>query len=83
MDKPFRNVVHVGLDCSWGMERTEQVLAAHFLLKQSSDIVFSPGTMLAPALSTDREQQHQHILTPTSVKAAPAQRHATAATVGQ
>jgi len=27
------------------------------VLKQSSDIVASPGTMLAPTLSTDREQQ--------------------------
>jgi hypothetical protein len=32
--------------------------------------------MLAPALSTDREQQQQHILTPASAKAAPAQRGA-------
>ena len=32
------------LDCSWGMERTVQVLAAHCVLKQSSDIVASPGT---------------------------------------
>jgi hypothetical protein len=52
---PFRNTVRVGLDCSRGMERTVQVLAAHCVLKQSSDIVASPGTMLAPALSTDRE----------------------------
>ena len=44
--------------------------------KLSSDIVASPGTMLAPALSTDREQQKQHILTPVSAKATPAQRHA-------
>jgi len=29
------------------------------VLKQSSDIVTIPGTMLAPALSTDREQQQQ------------------------
>jgi hypothetical protein len=65
------------------MERTVQVLATHCLLKQSSDIVASPGTMLAPALSTDREQQQQHILTLTSVKTAPAQRHATAASMGQ
>ena len=35
-----------------------------------------PGVMLAPALSTDREQQQQHILTPALAKAAPAQRHA-------
>ena len=61
MDGPFRNVVHFGLDCSRGMECTVQMLAAHCVLKQSSDIVASPGTMLAPALSTDREQQQQHI----------------------
>jgi len=30
-----------------------QVLAAHCVLKQSLDIVASPGTMLTPALSTD------------------------------
>jgi hypothetical protein len=41
------------------MEHTVQVFAAHYVLKQSSDIVTSPGTMLAPALSTDREQQQQ------------------------
>ena len=76
MDGPFRNVVRVGLDCLRGMERTVQVLAAHCVLKQSSDIVASPGTMLAPALLTDREQQQQHVLTPASAKAAPAQRHA-------
>jgi hypothetical protein len=33
-------------------------------------------TMLAPALSTDKEQQQQHILTPVSAKDAVAQRHA-------
>jgi hypothetical protein len=32
---PFRNAVRVGLDCSRGMERTVQVLAAHCVLKQS------------------------------------------------
>ena len=32
--------------------------------------------MLAPALSTDRDQQQQHILMPASAKATPAQRHA-------
>jgi hypothetical protein len=53
-----------------------QVLAAHCVLKQSSEILASPGTMLAPALSTDREQHQQYILTPASAKAAPAQRHA-------
>ena len=54
-----------------------QVLAAHCLLKQSLDIVASPGTMLAPALSTDREQQQQqHILVPASAKDALAQHHA-------
>ena len=53
-----------------------QVLAAHCALKQSSDILASPGTMLASALTTDREQQEQHILTPASAKAAPAQCHA-------
>jgi hypothetical protein len=58
------------------MERTVQVLAAHCALKQSSDILASPGTMLASALTTDREQQEQHILTPASAKAAPAQCHA-------
>jgi len=30
----------VGLDCSRGMERTVQVLAAHCVLKQSADIVW-------------------------------------------
>ena len=73
---PFRNAVCVGLECSRGMERTVQVLAAHCALKQSSDILASPGTMLAPALSTDRKQQKQHILTPVSAKSTPAQRHA-------
>jgi hypothetical protein len=58
------------------MERTVQVLAVHCVLKQSSDIMASPGTTLAAALSTDKEQQQQHILTPASAKAAPAQRHA-------
>ena len=44
---------------------------------ESSDILASPGTMLAPApFSTDRKQQKQHILTPVSAKATPAQRHA-------
>jgi hypothetical protein len=38
---PFRNTVRVGLDCSRGMERTVQVLAVRWLLKQSSDI--QPG----------------------------------------
>jgi hypothetical protein len=42
---------------------------------ESSDIVASSGTMLAPALSTDGEQEQQHILTPASAKTAPAQRH--------
>jgi len=75
--RPFRNAVRVGLDCLRGMERTVQVLAAHCVLKQSSDIVASPGTMLAPALLTDREQQQQqHILALVSAKATPAQRHA-------
>jgi hypothetical protein len=46
------------------MERTVQVLAMLCVLKHSADIVASPGTMLAPALSKDREQQQQHILTP-------------------
>jgi hypothetical protein len=58
------------------MERTVQVFAAHCVLKQSSDIMASLGTMLAPALSTDREQQQQHILTPASTKDALAQHHA-------
>ena len=53
-----------------------QVLAACCVLKQISDNVASPGTMLTPALSADREQQQQHILTPASVKAAPAQHQA-------
>jgi hypothetical protein len=73
---PFRNAVRDGMDCLRGKERTVQVLAAHYMLKQSSDIVARPGTMLTPALSTDREQQQQHILTPASAKAAPALRHA-------
>jgi hypothetical protein len=73
---PFRNLAHVGLDCSQGMECTVQVLAAHCVLKQSSDIVAIPSTMLAPALSTDREEQQQHILTIASAKATPAQYHA-------
>jgi len=38
--------------------------------------VASPGTMLAPALSTDREQQQQHIHTPASAKDALVQHHA-------
>jgi len=59
-----------------GMERTVQVLATYCVLNQSSDIVASPGTMLAPALSTDREQQQQHIPTPASAKDALAQQHA-------
>ena len=62
----LQDAVRVGLDSSRGVERTVQVLAAHCVLKQSSDIVASPGTMLAPALLTDREQQQQHILTPVS-----------------
>ena len=33
-----------------------QVLAAHCVLKQSSDILASLGFMLAPALSTDRQE---------------------------
>ena len=75
---PFRNAVRIGLDCSRGMECTVQVLVVHCVLKQSSDIVPSPGNMLAPAFSTDREQQQQqqHILTPASAEAAPAKRHA-------
>ena len=73
--KPFRNAVCVGWDCSRGIKRTVQVLAAHCSLKQSSDIVASPG-MLAPALSTDREQQQQHILTPALAKDPLAQHHA-------
>ena len=40
------------------------------------NIVASPGTMLAPALSTDREQQQQYIPTPASAKDALAQHHA-------
>ena len=52
------------------------VLAAYCALKQSSDILASPGTMLAPALSTHREQQKQHILMLVSAKATTAQRHA-------
>ena len=72
---PFRNAVRVGLDCSRCMERTVQVHAVHCVSKQNSDIVASPGTMLAPALSTDREEQQQHVLTPASAKPAPAQRH--------
>ena len=73
---PFRNAVRVGLDYLRGMECTVQVLAAHCVLKQSSGIMASPGTMLAPTLSTDREQQQQHILTPASAKDALAQHHA-------
>ena len=46
------------------------------VLKQSSDIVASPGTMLAPAFSTDRELQQQHILTPALAKDTLAQHHA-------
>ena len=46
-------------------------------VRTSLDIVASPGTMLAPALSTDREQQQQqHILVPASAKDALAQHHA-------
>ena len=58
------------------MECTVHVLAAYCALKQSSDILASPGTMLAPALSTHREQQKQHILMLVSAKATTAQRHA-------
>jgi hypothetical protein len=76
LDGPFCNVAHVGLDCSRVMERMVQVLAAHCVLKQNSDIMASLGTMLAPALSTDREEQQQHILALASAKAIPAQRHA-------
>ena len=47
----FRNAIRVGLDCLRGMERTVQVLATHCVSKQSSDIVASPGTTLAPALN--------------------------------
>jgi hypothetical protein len=49
--------------------------ATHYLLRLSSDIMDSLGTVLAPALSTDREQQQQeqHILPSASAKAAPAQ----------
>ena len=57
------------------MERMVQCLP-HTVLKQSSDILASPGTMLAPALSTHREQQKQHILMLVSAKATTAQRHA-------
>jgi hypothetical protein len=35
---PYRNAVRVGLDCSRGMERAVQVLAAHYGLKQIPDI---------------------------------------------
>ena len=38
---PFRDAVHVGLDCSRDMEHTVQVLAVHCVLKQSSDILAS------------------------------------------
>ena len=48
---PFGNAVRVNLECSWGLERTVQVLAVHCVLKRCSDIVASPGTMLTPALS--------------------------------
>jgi len=54
------------------MERTVQVLAARCVLKRCSDITASPGTMLAPALSADREQLQQHSVM-----------HTTAASVGQ
>ena len=74
--RPFRIAVCVGLDCLWGMKRTVQVLAAHCVLKQSSDIVASLGTMLALALLKDREQQQQHIFTPALAKDALAQHHA-------
>ena len=43
-------------------------------VRTSLDIVASPGTMLAPALSTDRKQQQQHVLMPASAK--DAQHHA-------
>jgi hypothetical protein len=35
-----------------GMEHTVQMLAAYCVLKRCSDAVASPGTMLAPALSS-------------------------------
>ena len=69
--RPFRDAVRVGLDCSRGMKCTVQVLTAHRVLKPSSDILASPGTCLL-----NREKQKQHILTPVSAKATPAQRHA-------
>ena len=77
---PFRNAARVGLECLWGVRL--QAWSAHctcllcIVLKQCSYTVASPGTMLAPALSTDREQQQQHILTPASAKPAPELRHA-------
>jgi len=36
---PFGNAVRDGLESSWGMERTVQVLATHCVLKRRSDIV--------------------------------------------
>jgi hypothetical protein len=65
------------------MERTVQVLAAHRVLKQSSDIVASPGTMLTPVLSTGNSS--------SSTSSRPFQQrllqhsvmHTTAASVGQ
>ena len=80
MDETLKNAVRVGLECSWSVRvkawsATVQVLATHCVFKRGSNIVASPGTMLAPALLTDTEQQQQHILTPASAKAAPAQRH--------
>ena len=63
---PFRNAVRVGLDCSRGIEHTVQVLAAHCVLKQSSDIVASPGIVLAPALS---RHTHRHTHTHTHMHA--------------
>jgi len=76
LDGTLQEHILVALDCLRGVERTVQVLAAHCALKQSSDIVASPGTMLAPALLTDREQQQQHILKPASANDALAQHHA-------
>jgi hypothetical protein len=55
------------------MEHALQVLAAHCVLKQSSDIVAQASYSHLP--SKDRKQQ-QHILTPAAAKAVPAQRHA-------
>ena len=71
----FRDAVCIGFDCSQGMEAHGAGACCALCVEAKFRTVASPGTMLAPALSLDREQQKQRILTPVSAKATPAQRH--------